>query len=293
MAKRKKFTDKEIINFVSSIDYVFVGFTSKNHRRLLVSCDKGHKYFTTRTNIYNKNRRCKVCSYNNRPKTRKTTNVAKLIIELDKMNYTYINLFNKGGFEYIEYICSNGHKYSTRMYDWIKGVRCGRCKGNIKVTFSKVQQSFIKEGYTLFTKSYKNNTSQLDYSCILGHIGTTNWMRWYSGVRCPVCAIINNSGTNSHLWRGGVTLEAYCDAWQDRQYKYDIRKRDDNVCQNPYCYCTIEKLHIHHIDYDKKNCRKENLITVCNSCNGRANFDRDWHEAWYKAILYKRCGYTY
>ena len=35
-------------------------------------------------------------------------------------------------------------------------------------------------------------------------------------------------------------------------------------------------LHIHHIDYNKTNCNKNNLITLCVACNGKANFNRDY-----------------
>lgn len=37
--------------------------------------------------------------------------------------------------------------------------------------------------------------------------------------------------------------------------------------------------------YVKKNCHPNNLITLCSSCNARANFDRAWHTSWYKAII--------
>jgi hypothetical protein len=33
---------------------------------------------------------------------------------------------------------------------------------------------------------------------------------------------------------------------------------------------------VHHIDYDKANCAKENLITLCEVCHGRTNYNRDY-----------------
>ena len=40
-------------------------------------------------------------------------------------------------------------------------------------------------------------------------------------------------------------------------------------------------LHIHHIDYDKLNCKPENLITLCHSCHAKSNYNRDYWFAFY------------
>lgn len=91
-------------------------------------------------------------------------------------------------------------------------------------------------------------------------------------------------------WKGGIACEPYCDVWIDKEYKESIKERDNYVCQNPYCWHNSKRLCIHHIDYNKKNCKPGNLITVCTSCNARANFDRDWHQSWYQSIINKRYG---
>ena len=113
------------------------------------------------------------------------------------------------------------------------------------------------------------------------------------GVKCPKCAIINNTGSTCVHWKGGLSLEGYCPVWSDKGYKTDIRERDNNICQNPYCFKTNSKLHIHHIDYDKKNCHPNNLITICGACNSRANKDREWHTEWYRCIMSKKYKYMY
>lgn len=100
-------------------------------------------------------------------------------------------------------------------------------------------------------------------------------------------------GESNPNWRGGVSYEPYCPIWSDKGYKVGIRERDDNNCQNPYCYKTSKRLSIHHIDYDKKNCHPNNLITVCTGCNSRANKDRKWHTEWYRVIMFKKFKYEY
>ena len=89
-------------------------------------------------------------------------------------------------------------------------------------------------------------------------------------------------------WKGGIEYNLYCDQWKDWEYKESIRERDGHICLNPECSKISSILNIHHIDYNKKNCHPLNLITVCVSCNAKANKDRNWHEDWYTAIIYNR-----
>ena len=41
-------------------------------------------------------------------------------------------------------------------------------------------------------------------------------------------------------------------------------------------------LHIHHIDYNKNNCSHINLITLCSSCNTRANYNKSYWKNFYE-----------
>lgn len=104
---------------------------------------------------------------------------------------------------------------------------------------------------------------------------------------------VANSGEGHPNWRGGISCEPYCQVWSDKEYKESIKQRDKYMCQNPYCSKQDNIICIHHIDYDKKNCVPGNLITVCRSCNVKANFDREWHTAWYQTIMNHRYGYKY
>ena len=98
---------------------------------------------------------------------------------------------------------------------------------------------------------------------------------------------VSISGSNHYNWQGGIDNEEYCDAWADKEYKESIRERDNHTCQNPKCYGVMskQKLTVHHIDYVKKNCHPKNLITLCNSCNSRANFNRGYWKNLYRRIL--------
>jgi len=158
-----------------------------------------------------------------------------------------------------------------------------------KLTYKFVKASFDTSGYRLLSRDYRDSSSKLNYICHNNHQHSITWSDWQQGYRCPICAIINRTGSNSSSWKGGVSFEPYCEAWKDQEYKQDIRDRDGNSCLNPYCDSPNKNdLTIHHIDYDKKNCKPSNLITACRSCNSKANTDRTWHKAWYQSILLKR-----
>lgn len=58
--------------------------------------------------------------------------------------------------------------------------------------------------------------------------------------------------------------------------KESIRKRDEYRCQ--ICGLKQEKnyrkLDVHHIDYNKKNCKENNLTSLCYNCHKKTNYNR-------------------
>lgn len=211
------------------------------------------------------------------------------------LSSNYINSREK-----LKYICSAGHECSITYRDFQTGRGCRICglkRGGIKrrLCFSIVGKSFEKEGFKVFKplEGYKGVEQKLEYVCSFGHKHFITFHNWNSGWRCPTCHHINNSGEKHSNWKGGISFEPYCSAWKDKEYKNDIKERDGNKCLNPYCNQISNKLVLHHIDYNKKNCKPSNLITVCNSCNSRANYNRTWHKAWYRTILFRKYNYIY
>lgn len=97
-------------------------------------------------------------------------------------------------------------------------------------------------------------------------------------------------GRNGDLnpnWKGGISCEPYCDAWADQEYKESIKERDGFQCQNPECWGKDTMLTVHHINYIKKDCHPDNLITLCRSCNSRANTNRDYWSSLYQGMRKK------
>ncbi len=76
--------------------------------------------------------------------------------------------------------------------------------------------------------------------------------------------------------------DPYCILWTPK-LREEVRIRDGHVCQ--FCGIKqselvgfIKKLAVHHIHYDKPNCYPD-LITLCCSCNLKANFNRSYWES--------------
>lgn len=95
---------------------------------------------------------------------------------------------------------------------------------------------------------------------------------------------------NNPMWQGGISKLPYAFEFTE-ELKEQIRKRDNYTCQN--CGMTEEEhlivtgkvLTIHHIDYDKQNSKEDNLITTCDSCNTRANYNRTYWQDFYQNKL--------
>ena len=214
--------------------------------------------------------------------------------EFEKEGYILLsNLYINSNKQYLYYVCPNGHKHNIKYGNWQRGVRCPYCKKNGKPKIGFIRSEFKKEGYIILTNTYTNSYTKLNYICPLGHNHSVAWSDWYHhNSRCPSCAGLKHSerisGNRHHNWKGGVSCEPYCDVWLDKDFKESIKERDGYMCLNPVCTNKIKQLSIHHIDYNKKNCKPSNLITLCRSCNSSANFNRGWHQSWYKTIMNNR-----
>ncbi len=254
-----------------------------NRQKLEYVCPKGHKHRIMWVN-WNKGKRCPYCSKNGKPKINDIRDSFK------KKGYTLISTEYKNNRSKLEYICSEGHRHRVDWSSWKAGHLCTYCANKPVINIGAARASFAKEGYTILSEDYVNEYSLIIYICPNGHKHSIRWNNWQQGNRCPICDNIKKHGAGHPNWKGGISNELYCPVWQDKEYKEDIKSRDGYRCLNPDCFKKDNRLHIHHIDYDKKNCAPNNLITLCGSCNSRANYNRNWHTHWYRAIINKRYG---
>jgi hypothetical protein len=91
----------------------------------------------------------------------------------------------------------------------------------------------------------------------------------------------NMVGENHPSWKGGTS--PYTTDWTNT-LKRSIRERDNYTCQLCGKLQGDTAFHVHHIDYDKKNCNPINLITLCKSCHTKTNFKREYWINYFSTI---------
>ena len=94
----------------------------------------------------------------------------------------------------------------------------------------------------------------------------------------------SGKGEKNHNWANGISLVVYPSEYT-RNLRARIKKRDGYVCQR----CGGKKdLQVHHINYNKRDCREENLITLCRSCNNKVNRARGWWQGYFIGRMHER-----
>jgi hypothetical protein len=83
-------------------------------------------------------------------------------------------------------------------------------------------------------------------------------------------------GEKNPNWKGGFIESPYPKEF-NRRLKNLIKQRDNYTCQ--LCNSNKEQLKcllvVHHIDYNKENNKRENLLTLCSVCHSKTNYNRE------------------
>lgn len=92
-------------------------------------------------------------------------------------------------------------------------------------------------------------------------------------------------GKKNPNWKEEKADRTYHQSWTELLRK-EIRKRDKYVCQEcglhqDELYGWNKQLDVHHIDYNKFNCNKNNLITLCRDCHNKTNHNRQYWIKYY------------
>ena len=178
--------------------------------------------------------------------------------------------------EKIKYCIDCGKKLSKKA-DYYNSKRCKLCHNRYLVKSGKTHQK------GKFHSQYKDGRTLKKYFCKCGKEIK------YNVKRCWECYLkwrIGKYTKNKHWnWAGGLNKQGYPIEFNEIIKEY-IRGRDNYTCQlcnkiqKQELKDLKKKLSIHHIDYNKQNCDKENLITSCQRCNNKMNFNRDYYYAY-------------
>ena len=90
-------------------------------------------------------------------------------------------------------------------------------------------------------------------------------------------------GDKCPFWEGGITDTPYTVDWTNT-LRRSIRERDHYTCMICGNEQTDKCFSVHHIDYKKENCDTNNLITLCNSCHTKTNYNRKYWEEKLKMV---------
>ena len=94
--------------------------------------------------------------------------------------------------------------------------------------------------------------------------------------KAKLCSSCSKIGSNNNNWKGGASFDNYPVKFNGI-LKNRIKERDKYTCAICFrCLAgTKERLVIHHIDYNKDNLDDSNLISLCNTCHVKTNYNRD------------------
>jgi hypothetical protein len=95
---------------------------------------------------------------------------------------------------------------------------------------------------------------------------------------------LSQLGSKNHRWLGGISFEPYSVDWNDI-LKESIRQRDNHTCAICLLQQTDKTFMVHHIDYNKKNCNPNNLITLCCSCHMKTNGHREDYKKFFQTLM--------
>ena len=124
--------------------------------------------------------------------------------------------------------------------------------------------------------NFKNGITLTQYFCKCGNkISLNNYL--YGKKHCLKCYLKTIKGKTHPNWQGGISKYGYSYLF-NLELKEIIRKRDNYTCQK----CHKKGNTVHHIDYNKENCKENNLITLCLSCNFKVNYNRKF---WIKYFI--------
>ena len=172
-----------------------------------------------------------------------------------------------------QHYCSCGNKISYNNFRYGKK-QCRKC----------YLKNSIKKYYCIDCgKELSKNTCQRCYSC--NTKGKRNPMFGKPGYNLNK-HLSNKTKRKLSISHGGTGIPHEFNDYPAKFYyiRINILKRDNYKCK----LCHKGGNTVHHIDYNKQNNRKENLIILCPKCHTKTNTNRDYWFAYFTYIMEHR-----
>lgn len=161
-----------------------------NNTKILIECNKGHK-FEMQFNNFKYGQRCPKCA-----------GVEKLTYEevkgyIESFGYklisdTYVNNSSK-----LKILCEEGHIFYMGYNDFKQGKRCPKCVGK-SWSYDEVKEYIESFNYELLSKEYITAKEKLVLKCPNGHIFKMSLTKFKCGQRCVECHNIKMSNKMRH-----------------------------------------------------------------------------------------------
>jgi|ADurb_Leu_01_Slu_FD_contig_123_19191_length_34796_multi_3_in_2_out_0_42 hypothetical protein len=183
-----------------------------------------------------------------------------------------------GSHKKIKLLCPNDHIIEMSWNSFYNNkAGCRLCAvEKVRKSIDEVKSIIINSGYEWISGDYKDVYSKLKVKCKEGHIFIVRFDSIVNGHYCSICsnknAALKRTGENNYMWVSDRSLvyRPYTDRFHNISYRKQILNEQNNIC--PICDKIIEKnIAFHHIDYDKGNDNRENLVAVHNKCHPRTN----------------------
>jgi len=198
-----------------------------------------------------------------------------------------------------------------RFLYWEKGMSITEVAKELNIGSTTVKRKMVKFGIPTRTpsKAYKLAYKKFDY---LGFqkgnkYGEVNKGRSFTeNQRKQISETLKRHYQNAEFkathgfqdrpllynWDGEIIYEPY-EPYSKEFYEMQsiVKRRDKFTCQ--FCKCNRFEsfmifgvpLYVHHIDYNKKNNKLNNLITLCCKCHGKTNMYRETWEVFFVNMM--------
>jgi hypothetical protein len=94
-------------------------------------------------------------------------------------------------------------------------------------------------------------------------------------------------GNKHYRWKGGLSFEPYCEKFNE-DLKERVRGFFGYICILCGTPQNGEKLHVHHVNFDKMVCcdnTKPLFVPLCRSCHSKTNHKREYYEQHFTEMI--------